>query len=117
MTLEAECAAEFAVRAETHTGDVLTLRRNFASRDAAESHPIHLSKWKRVWVEEMARSKVEKVTKPEPKSDDLPPLPWRVQWVKGFTYLVDADGKKIASLLGAHAKRDKVGAAICGKVQ
>ena len=115
MTLEAECAAEFAVRAETHNGNVLTLRRHFKTMDDAESHPIIGAKWKRVWVEEMLRPKVEKVTKPEPKSDDLPPLPWRVQWVKGFTYLVDADGKKIASLLGAHAKRDKVGAAICGK--
>lgn len=42
----------FAVRAETKEGNVLTLRRGFASHDDAEDHRIQLCQWRRVWVEE-----------------------------------------------------------------
>ena len=42
---------EFAVKAETHEGEVVILRRGFASQDEAEDHPIQMSLWKRVWVE------------------------------------------------------------------
>jgi hypothetical protein len=42
---------EYAVKAETHEGKVLTLRRGFASQEEAEDHPIQMSRWKRVWVE------------------------------------------------------------------
>ena len=42
---------EYAVKAETYEGKVLTLRRGFASQEEAEDHPIQMSRWKRVWVE------------------------------------------------------------------
>ena len=111
-----QTCVEFAVRAETKTGDIFTLRRHFQSRDAAESHPVLMSKWRRVWVEEMPRPQVEVRQKQIPNPDEAP-LPWRIQWVKGFTYLVDADGRKLASLLGSRAKREKVGAVICGRTK
>jgi hypothetical protein len=42
---------EYAVRAETKEGDVVTLKRGFPSRSDAEDHPIRLHLWRRVWVE------------------------------------------------------------------
>ncbi len=42
---------EYAVKAETKEGDVITLRRGFQTRADAEDFPIRLSRWRRVWVE------------------------------------------------------------------
>ena len=42
---------EYAVKAETHEGKVVILRRGFASEEEAEDYPIQMSLWKRVWVE------------------------------------------------------------------
>jgi hypothetical protein len=42
---------EYAVKAETHEGEILILRRGFASQEEAEDHQIQMSPWKRVWVE------------------------------------------------------------------
>ena len=42
---------EYAVRAETKEGDVITLRRGFQTRADAEDYTIRLSRWRRVWVE------------------------------------------------------------------
>jgi hypothetical protein len=42
---------EYAVKAETHEGKVMVLRRGFASKEEAEDHPIKMLLWKRVWVE------------------------------------------------------------------
>ena len=41
----------YAVKAETHEGEVVTLREGFPSRAVAEDFPVRLSKWRRVWVE------------------------------------------------------------------
>jgi hypothetical protein len=35
---------EYAVRAETKEGDVVTLKRGFLSRSDAEDYPIHLAR-------------------------------------------------------------------------
>ena len=45
---------EYAVKAETHQGKVLILRRGFASQEDAEDHPVRMSHWKQVWVEQVA---------------------------------------------------------------
>lgn len=42
----------FTVKAETLAGKVVTLRKGFSSREDAEDHPVKLSQWKRVWVDE-----------------------------------------------------------------
>jgi hypothetical protein len=44
---------EYAVRAETKEGDVVTLKCSFPSRSNAEDHPIRLHLWRRVWVEQV----------------------------------------------------------------
>jgi hypothetical protein len=44
-------AVEYVVKAETHEGKILILRRGFASEEEAEDYPIQMSLWKRVWVE------------------------------------------------------------------
>jgi hypothetical protein len=41
----------YAVKAETHEGEVVTLREGFPSRAVAEDFPVRLAKWRRVWVE------------------------------------------------------------------
>ena len=42
---------EYAVKAETYEGEVVTLREGFPSRAVAEDFPVRLAKWRRVWVE------------------------------------------------------------------
>lgn len=90
------------VRAETHEGKDVCLRRGFQTHDDAENHPIKLSKWRRVWVQETA---VQAVSSPATLR-----LPWQV--IQGaserFTYIEDADGSRIASLWGAFERRERV---------
>ena len=45
--------------------------------------------------------------------DKPPPFPWNVQWVGGYAYVIDADGRKIASLLGSQKRREHVAAVLC----
>jgi hypothetical protein len=47
---------EYAVRAETKEGDVVTLERGFPSLSEAEDYPVRLYLWPRVWVEPAATS-------------------------------------------------------------
>lgn len=95
---------EFAVKAELR-GEVATLRRGFATKDEAEDHPVTLACWDRVWVEEV---------EPRPQSaDTAPALPWTVLWTSGHGYVIDADGNKIASLLGSNRRREHTAAIIC----
>jgi hypothetical protein len=44
---------EYAVKAETPEGQIVTLRRGFSSTEDAEDHRVKLSQWRRVWVEEV----------------------------------------------------------------
>lgn len=97
---------EYAVRAETHEGNVMTLRRGFTSEDAAEDHPVQMNLWKRVWVEPVGLIQTDR---PAPV---LPPKPW--DWVAAgatsnngtfHAYLVDANGRKIAAIWGGEAKK------------
>jgi hypothetical protein len=44
---------EYAVKAETNEGNVVILRRGFASTEDAEDHRVTLSQWRRVWVEQI----------------------------------------------------------------
>ena len=44
---------EYAVKAETHEGKIVTLRDGFPSRAVAEDFPVRLARWRRVWVERM----------------------------------------------------------------
>ena len=42
---------EYAVVAQKHDGDLVTLQAGFGSREDAEDYPIKLSEWKEVWVQ------------------------------------------------------------------
>jgi hypothetical protein len=95
----------FQVMGESHTGKTLVLRKGFASEDDALDHPVRLVHWKRIWVEK---------SPPEEQPDNRsPPFPWNVLWVNGHTYVVDANGKKFAILLGTQARREHVAAILC----
>jgi len=89
---------EFHVKAEFHEGGIGTLRK-FATRDAAESHPVKLSLWRRVWIEE--------VDPAPPKTEATLRRPWEIEEPFGscFTYLRDADGSRIATLYGRVSQR------------
>jgi hypothetical protein len=92
--------AEFAVKGETHDGAVLTLRRGFTSRDAAEDHPVTMSLWKRVWVEE--------IPTPVKGPAALPARPWSITPANNrasHIYLTDANGRKIATIWGSVEER------------
>lgn len=97
---------EYAVKAETHEGNVLTLRRGFKSEDDAGNHPVTLAVWKRVWIEPVGES-IEK------KPPMLPPMPW--DWTcadfptanaRSHIYLVDATGRKIAAIWGKDGEKE-----------
>lgn len=90
---------EYAVMAETHEGNVFALRYGFASQEAAEGHPVKLSLWKRMWVEERNR--------PTPLAhiEHSPPLPWSMEWIGTFTYVRDAEGRRVLSLFGSAQRR------------
>lgn len=99
-------STEYAVMAETHEGNVMTLRRGFTSRSSAEDHPVQMKLWKRVWIDPVAIPS-------RPLEPSLPPLPW--EWIttgvadaRGsfHAYLVDATGRKIAAIWGKdHEKK------------
>jgi hypothetical protein len=97
---------EYAVRAETYDGSILTLRKGFASRSDAEDHPVKASLWKRIWVEAIGELKTASA------APSFPKLPWN--WVSSGSsdargqyhiYLVDADGKKIAAIWGKEGQK------------
>jgi hypothetical protein len=96
------------VRAETHEGNEFRLRGNFDTREAAEDHPVKLSLWKRVWVQEMGSSSRARL--PGVPSQASLRLPWRREDRAGgrFTYIRDADGRRILSLHGAGDQRDRL---------
>jgi hypothetical protein len=111
-------AMEYAVRAETYDGSLLTLRRGFTSREAAEDHPVKASLWKRIWIESLGPLCLQVTSEPE-----LPPLPWK--WVSSGSsdargqfhiYLVDANGKKIAAIWGREGQKTLVAQHITGLV-
>lgn len=88
----------FAVMAETHEGNIFALRRGLTF-DAAESHPVKLSLWKRVWIEEDRKAAPSQPPK-------TAPLPWRVECMGNiFTYIRDAENRRVMSLHGVEARR------------
>ena len=95
----------YQVMGESHTGKTLILRRGFASEDDALDHPVRLAHWKRIWV--------EKGPPLELPDNSPPPFPWNVLWVNGRSYMIDADGKKFATLLGTQARREHVAGILC----
>ena len=72
------------------------------------NHHVRRATWKRTWIEEA----------PDPPERDVssPPLPWRVEWVGERAYVLDADGKKIASLLGTQERREHTAKIIYDRV-
>ena len=95
----------FQVMGESHTGKTHILRKGFATEDDALDHPVRLTHWKRVWVEEGPLE--------EQPDHSAPPFPWSVRWAGSLTYMVDANGKVFATLLGTRARRDHVVAILC----
>jgi hypothetical protein len=97
----------YCLKAETHEGEIFTLRGGFASKEEAEDHPVILRHWKRVWAEPY---------EPTPgRQPTLPPFPW--DWMATgkptangsmHTYLIDANGKKIAAIWGANSDKKLV---------
>lgn len=90
-------AEVFEVKVETHDGGIHVLRR-FAAREEAEDHPVKLSQWKRVWIE-----------RAEPKKTIADaPLPWTIKTEGRWTYLIDGNGKRMASLYGSKERLDAI---------
>lgn len=92
----------YAVMGETEDG-VLRLR-TYATREEAEDHPVKLSLWNRVWIEEVPDRAL-----PQRQERTLR-LPWSVDEPSGksFTYLRDADGTRVASLFGSYEERQRI---------
>lgn len=96
---------EYAVKAETMEGNVLVLRRGFASEEDAGDHPVKISLWRRVWIEAVGPT----ITKAAPT---LPPFPWDLDAAvttdargQHHVYLVDATGRKIAAIWGKDGEK------------
>jgi hypothetical protein len=88
----------YAVMAETHSGNTVTLRKGFNSRDRALDHPIIAAHWRKVWVANYVPDEV----------DPSAPQPWTVMWDGNRAYVLDARGRKIATLLGPQKRRETV---------
>lgn len=91
----------FAVKVETHDGTVLNLRF-FSTKDEAESYPVKLARWKRVWVEAHGM--------PKPYED--PPFPWTMKRGVMNNLLVAADGRRLAMIYGTVRQREYVGSVL-----
>jgi hypothetical protein len=93
----------WAVKGETHDGYILTIRKGFDTQEAAEDHPVTLSKWRCIWVERWVPAPPKK--RVNVKEPTLPPFPWRlVLEAHPSTVRVvvaDATGKKIAVIAGS----------------
>lgn len=90
----------FNVMGEDHKGNVYVIRKGFRSEEAAEDHPVTMKYWKRVWVSQ----NVKAAHGPAPEDA---PLPWSVEKCgKVFTYIRDAENRRVMSLHGVLARRD-----------
>jgi hypothetical protein len=79
--------------------------RTYPTREAAESHLVLPKHWERSWVEEVPDKKTPNV---------MAPQPWSHQRVGSYDYILDANGKKVAALMGSYERREVIAAAICG---
>lgn len=88
-------------------GEPLVMRR-FTDEAKAVNHALaaDMSAWDDVFVRPASVPVPADVTEP-------PPRPWTVLWTGAFAYIIDANGKKLASLLGPQAQREFVAAAVC----
>lgn len=97
----------FRVVATPKAGGKPLLLRKFTKQQDAITHALSVNM--DIWDDVVVTSGVEQ------REDEKvpPPLPWSVLWIGGFAYITDADGKKIASLLGSQARREAVADIIC----
>ena len=95
----------YQVRARSKaTGASLIIRR-FATQDEAIEHALKadMRAWDDVWVEPGTWPAGSNPPPTEP-----PPFPWTVLWQGQHAYVIDADGRKIAVLLGSQRQREFV---------
>ena len=96
----------YQVMAKSFTGKNLCLRKGFTTEDAALDHPVKLANWACVWVTE---------TPPTPEPDNSPPpFPWTAEWRGRYLYMMDANGKRFASIWGTTARQEYVAKVLCG---
>lgn len=83
---------EYAVKVETKKGEIVVLQRGFKTRSDAEDMTVRHSEWKRVWVDRLLVGDGVEAK-----------LPWRVEWGQGkrATYVLDANGNRLASVMGS----------------
>lgn len=87
-------------------GQPVTLRGGFPSRDAAEDHPVLMSAWARVWVEETPRGKERKAAG---SVDTRPPdMPWSIERRVKHAYLLDCHGRRIGTFLGPSERQEQI---------
>lgn len=82
--------------------------RRFADRDAAAEHALNanMEHWEDIWVEERQNEIVD------PPYTEAP-FPWTAEWPDwnaAFTYMRDANGKRVASLFGCRERRQRIAA-------
>ncbi len=88
---------EYAVKVETKKGEIVILQRGFKTRSDAEDMTVRRSDWRRVWVDLV------------PAGDDFEArLPWHIEWGQGkrATYLMDASGNRLASVMGSAGTKE-----------
>lgn len=98
---------QYAVHGEDRKGDPYKLRTLQTKRDA-EMHMRRLEsepQWRRLWIEPAPKKRARPV-----RPEGPPPFPWRATWFNGFAYVEDANGHKLAVLLGPNDVREYVAA-------
>ncbi len=94
---------QFAVKGRCHIGKVLTLRR-FVDRDKAAEYAltINMDMWDDIWVEEV---------RPNSRHSIEPPSP---PFVVMGDYVLDANKRKVASLLGSQEVKEAFASMLIG---
>ena len=82
--------------------------RTYGTKEEAESHLVLPKHWSQSWVEEVPDKKSSSV---------MAPQPWSHQRVGSYDYILDANGKKVAAIMGSYERREAIAAAICGSAK
>lgn len=95
-------AQRFDVIGITKVGREIVIRRNLAEAAAVE----RVRKQDMTYFDDVQMRPTTARTGAPRDPAQLPILPLRIEWVGGFTYIVDSTGRKIGTLLGSQATRD-----------
>lgn len=98
----------FEIRAIGKLDNKEYVLRRLEDQDKAIAHVLkaNMEHWDDIYIVEVAEKTSREILA-------APKFPWIVEWTRGFAYVLDADGNKIAVLLGPQKQREFVAEILC----